>query len=589
MTQRRWAITAAAAGVAAAALVLVLEQVAQRRYERAFALRIAATTATYLAAVTPARRGASEYDLGRLLTNARALRTLPAWTSDVEVFHGTAPLVDATRPPLSVEELQSLRAGARVRGRVALVPLRDRTGRIVVGAVAVRPRPARRDRLPWTLPAALLAAGVAAATGLRRRPLGRYVAAAALLAVAAYADTRGAAQRSTNRWLGDTRALLQDAATRLPPARTRATFDELAAVARGGELVPGEPGESAPRRVRIDGASRAVVAVLIGPNRWAELRTTPAENSTIGWLFALTLCALAGPLAVRLTWRAEQLAARRELRPAAVAWGFLAPAGVFVIVFSVAPLLIAAYLSLHGGGPAESGGSFVGLANYVALLRDPDGTLWRSLMSTAIYALYVPVSLLLALGVALVLHRHPRGAGTARALFVVPYAASAVAAALAWRWLYHSGFGGLTVFDWLVSPRTALVGLMLVAVWSQVGGQLLLLLGGLDAIPNTYLDAARLDGAGSWRRFQRVTLPLLRPVLLLALVTGIIGAFHAFTAVRILTAGGPDGATDLVLPHLYRTGFEASRLAQASALGLLTGVLLLAFTWAQRRIVRNHA
>jgi multiple sugar transport system permease protein len=258
-------------------------------------------------------------------------------------------------------------------------------------------------------------------------------------------------------------------------------------------------------------------------------------------------------------------------------------------VFSVTPLLLAAYMSLHGGGTGESGGSFVGLANYAALLRDPGGAWWRSLLSTAIYALYVPVSLLLALGVALMLHRHPRGAGTIRALFVVPHAASAVAVALAWRWIYHSGFGGLTVFDWLASPRTALVGLMLVAVWSQIGGQMLLLLGGLKAIPQTYLDAARLDGAGSWRSFRRVTLPMLRPVLLLALVTGIIGAFHAFTAVRILTAGGPDGATDLVLLRLYRTGFESSQMAQASALGLLTGVLLLAFTWAQRRIVRAHA
>src|SRR6266849_2827405 len=221
MSSRVWAAGATAAATVAAALLLIVVTTAQRRYERAFAFRMAATTAAYIAAVTPppppppppprpraARRGrrqtpapqraptptsppspgARNYDLPTLLTQAHALRTLPGWSSEVEVYFGTAPLVDATAAPLSPDDLQLLGTGGRWRDGAALVPLKDRDGQEVVGAVAVRPRPAPHGPLPggfgFVFPAAIIAVGAAATIAFRERSLrrGGYVGAALLLA-----------------------------------------------------------------------------------------------------------------------------------------------------------------------------------------------------------------------------------------------------------------------------------------------------------------------------------------------------------------------------------------------------------------------
>ncbi|HYX82094.1 MAG TPA: hypothetical protein VE714_06840, partial [Gemmatimonadales bacterium] len=215
-----------------------------------------------------------------LLTQARALRTLPGWSSDVEVYFGTAPLIDATAPPLTPDDLLQLGRpeGGRWRGRRALVPLKEREGQEIVGAVAVRPRPMPHGPLPggfgFAFPAAILAISAATVIAFRERSLrrGGYVTAALLLALAAYLDVWNAARHSTDRWLFDTRRLVQEAATRLPPSRTRVAATDLAPLVHdgGGEIVAGEPGESPARRVRIDGKPRAVVAALIGPQRWVE-------------------------------------------------------------------------------------------------------------------------------------------------------------------------------------------------------------------------------------------------------------------------------------------------------------------------------
>src|SRR6185503_605028 len=181
---------------------------------------------------------------------------------------------------------------------------------------------------------------------------------------------------------------LQEAASRLPPPRTRAVSDELVALVDDAEIVPGDPGESPPRRQRIDGRRRAVAAVLIGPGRWVELRTVPAEDATIGWGIALLACAFLGPMAIWGVRWAERTPPRSR-RETVIAWGFLAPTGLHLAVFTIAPLLLALYLALH------SSKAYVGLTNFKLVLGDP--LTWSALRNTAVYALYVPVSALLAL------------------------------------------------------------------------------------------------------------------------------------------------------------------------------------------------
>jgi multiple sugar transport system permease protein len=610
MSSRVWAAGAAAAATVAAALVLVVVTTAQRRYERAFAFRMAGTTAAYIAAVTPPppppprpRRSprrrrqtpapqpapaptsvsaaARSYDLPALLTQARALRTLPGWSSDVEVYFGTAPLVDATAAPLSPDDLQRLAAGGRWRDGAALVPLKDRDGQEVVGAVAVRPRPMPHGPLPgglgFAFPAAIIAIGAAATIAFREHSFrrGGYVGAALLLALAGYLDVRAAARQSTDRWLVDTRRLLQEAATRLPPPRVRVAIADLASMVRDGEIVAGEPGESAPRRLRIDGEPRAVVAVLIGSGRWIELRSVPAEVAAPTWLILLVPCALLGPIAITALRWAERTPARSR-RETAIAWAFLAPAALHLMIFTIGPAIYAIYLA--------------SLADFHALLRDP--LTWNSFVTSAAYALYVPVSVALALVAALAVHRYKRrGSRLYRAAFLMPYVSSVVAVALLWQAIYRAGSLGLGRPDWLSNPNTALLALMLVSIWVHVGGQMLVFLGGLDTIPQAYFDAALVDGAGAWRRFRRVTLPLLRPVTWFVFLTGVISALQMFTLVFVLTQGGPFPLheTDVAVHRIYGTAFGPQALGIASALALMLAVVLLVFRWPQLKLLGRQA
>ena len=583
------------AGLAAlvALAVLAAARWEEGRFARAGAGRIARSTAAYFAVVTPASRGDSgELDLTQLFAQARALATLPGWVWPVEIYHGTAPLVDAGGAPLPAAELDRV---PEWRDGAALVPLRGRSDAApVVGVVAIRP--ARRGGvaglLPgWGLPAALLAVGIAAAVAGGRRSRRDGIVAALVLGLAAYADVRGAARRSTNDWLTATRLLMQEAATRLPGPRIRVTLSALTPLTLGGgagagaggaELVWADSTTQQPRRARVRGTTVAVVAARLGSGRWADLRTSPAEAFTSVWLAGLLGLALLGPLGfAALQW--GERTASGEVREAATAWAFLAPAGLHLAVFSVAPLLFTLYLAVHGpsGGFLDPVRPYVGLANLRAVVRDP--LVWGSLGTTALYALYVPVSTALALAVALVLSRPGRAALVLRAAFVVPAMSSGVAVALV-----AQSVAGLGARDWLGSPRTALLVLMVLSIWTQVGTQMMVFLVGLQRIPGTYLDAARVDGANAWQRFRRVTFPLLRPITLFVLVTGVIGAVQMFTYVYVLTGGGPLHATDVILRRVFEMGWDSLEFGRASALSALMFVLLLGVTAVQFKLLARE-
>ncbi len=585
MTRARWAASATAAAALIALAVLVLARWEEGRYARIGAVRIARSTAEYFAAVTPANAEATDFDLRQLLAQARALTTLPGWQWPVEIYHGTAPLVDAAAPPLPAGDLDRL---PYWRDGTALVPLRGPPPRdvdAVVGAIAVRP--ARRGGLgglllTWAFPAALLAVAAAAGVAFRGRPRREYVVAALVLGFVAYADVRGAARRSTNDWLTATRLLMQEAATRLPGPRIRVALADLAPLGLGADLVWADSTTQKPRRVGIRGTARAVVAARLGSGRWADVRTTPAETFTSTWFVGLLGLALLGPLAfTALAW-GERTGAR-SARETATAWAFLAPAGLHLAVFSVGPMLFALYLAVHGSsaGFLDPVRPYVGLDNFRAIVRDP--WVWASLGKAALYALYVPVSMVLALAVALVLQRPGPTRAVLRAAFFLPFMSSVVAVGLAWQ-----AFSSSTSRDWLENPRTALLALMVLSIWMHVGYQMMVFVAGLQRIPGSYHEAARVDGASAWQRFWHVTFPLLRPVTLFLLVTGVIGAFQMFTLVQVFTGGGPLGATDVVMRRVYETGWASLEFGRASALSLLVFVLLLCLTWTQVRLLMGR-
>ena len=600
MTPRARARWVAVVGLAAAALLpAAAANWARARSERVLAARDATAAAGYLAIVTPMARSGGGYDLPQLLIRARALAGLPGLAVDFEIYDRTAPLVHATAPPLPPAALERLRREVAVRwtGEAMLVPLLDRDGWDVVGALAAQPQGGAWPVSPWSLAALilLLVAGAQAVRALGvpgepwRQALGRYGAAAGLFGVAMFADVRLAARVATNRWLSDARLLMQEAMARVPEARAAPT--SLASIARGAELVPAESlGLDVVRR-DVAGVVRAVVAVRLGPGRWVELRARPVEAGTAPWLAVLLGLAALGPLAALLAgW--SLAASPRQRRETVAAWSFLAPSALHLVAFTLGPLVFALYLSVHHFSPAEPARPLIGLAGYVQALGSP--VVWAALGRTLLYACYVPVSMGLALALALLLRGPSRGARLVRGLLFLPAVSSVVAVALVWRWMYHPDVGvinflltraGVGPVNWLGDPGVALIAVMIVSVWTQVGYQMAVFHAGLESIPRAYVDAARVDGANAWQRFRRVTLPLLRPVILFVLVTGIIGACQVFALVAVLTGGGPAGSTDVVVYRIYRTAWEQLQFGDASVLSVLLFALLLVVTRARLRLL----
>lgn len=580
---------AALASLAAAGIVI-------HRAEIATAERSAKSAAAYLALVTPTETHSTSYQLVQLLAQARGIGTLPGWAGVVEVYAGNATLVHATAQPLPQATLDELRERdvPLLSGGEVVVPLKDRDGWDGVGAVAVRVVSTDEAILgDWGLVLVIvLAAAGAAVPSVGRPALVACVLGAVLVGSAAYARVVAGEAAATDRWLARTRLLLGEASSRLYWTGAASTAQRLAPLARGADILTDSSSTEIQRTV-VNGIPRAQVMATLGPGRWLTLSMLPGETNAGGWLVVTLALALLGPVGVwLLEWLARARMHPRSFHEILTAWGFLAPATLHLAAFSFAPMVFALYLSFHRWNPIEAAQPYVGLDNFVALARDP--LVWVSVRNTLLYTLHVPVAMAIALTIALLLRRSTKGALLGRLVFILPYASSVVAVALVWQWLYHPEFGvfnwvagalGWQPVDWLGNPRTALLAVMIVSVWLQVGYQMVLFLAGLQAIPRDYVDAARVDGANAWQRFWRVTFPLLRPVTLFVLVTGIITSFQVFTLVYILTGGGPLHATDVIVLRVYRMAWELLQFGGASALSLVLFVLLFVATWIQFRLL----
>lgn len=263
-------------------------------------------------------------------------------------------------------------------------------------------------------------------------------------------------------------------------------------------------------------------------------------------------------------------------------WLLLVPALAAMGAFLVWPVLDAAWTSLHVETPFAPR-RFIGLENYRELLADR-----RAGSSLGFTVLFVAVSVSLetvaGLLMALVVHRAFRGRGLVRALMLVPWAVPTVVAAVMWKYMLNDQYGvvNLLLFGgdldayraWLAGPLTARGAVVLCDVWKATGFCALLLLAGLQAVPKDVEEAALLDGAGPVRRFLRVTLPLLRPALLVTLLLRTMDAFRIFDAVFVLTRGGPGNATSVLQLYGYQTLFPEQRSGYGSAVSV--GVFVIA-------------
>jgi len=281
-------------------------------------------------------------------------------------------------------------------------------------------------------------------------------------------------------------------------------------------------------------------------------------------------------------------------------WTFAAPALLVITVFFFLPVLAALALSVTDFdiyALADIGNlRFVAFDNYVGLLHNP--LFWKTLGNTLYFVVVgVPLSIAVSLGAAVLLHsKLGRFKGFFRTAYFAPVVTTVVAVAVIWRYLFHTRYGlvnwglsslGIDPVDWLGDPHWAMPTIILFAVWKNFGYNMIIFLAGLQSIPEDLYEAARIDGAGPWRQFRHVTLPMLGPVLLLVGILTLSGYFQLFAEPYVMTQGGPLESTKSVLYLMYDEGFKWWNLGNASAVAFLLFVLMVAVTsgllWFARR------
>jgi len=279
-----------------------------------------------------------------------------------------------------------------------------------------------------------------------------------------------------------------------------------------------------------------------------------------------------------------------------------APAVAGLLAFVLVPFGLAfglALTDLRLGSPLPT--RFVGVDPFVRVLTDP--VFLRALLNNAVFAaVVVPVQTGLALLVALALDRPLYAMPVLRTLFFLPVVLPFVVVAVVWELIFAPGpagpanallglvtLGGWAPVDWLHDTRYALGAMAVLSVWQGVGLQMVILLAGLQAIPRTLYEAARIDGAGPFSTFLHVTLPGLRNVLVFVVTVTTILAFRLFDQVRILTQGGPEDATTTALYEAVAAAFDRQQVAVGSAMTVVWFVLVLAVTAVVRRMARGRA
>lgn len=286
-------------------------------------------------------------------------------------------------------------------------------------------------------------------------------------------------------------------------------------------------------------------------------------------------------------------AARRSLLVAC----FLAPSLAIFVLYRVLPLGWNVWLSFEHWSPLRPA-RFAGLEHYVDLMDDD--VFWHALQNTLIFIAAAPVAIAAALAIALLVNSDLKGAAVYRTIVFLSYPLMTVAVGIIWRWMYDPRGGlinfalrGIGIIDkpiaFLESDVWALPCVILADIWQVLGFYMIILLTGLQAIPQHLYEAARIDGAPAYARLFRITLPLLKPSLFICGVIGILNSFTAFDLVYIMTQGGPDHATELLITYIYKTGFGETQFDYAAALTVVQFSLLLLLTWLAHRAAGRNA
>lgn len=306
---------------------------------------------------------------------------------------------------------------------------------------------------------------------------------------------------------------------------------------------------------------------------------------------------LSQPQAIKMKTMRQASARRKQQLRAAVL--FLLPGLILFLVFNLYPLAKSLQISFYDWSimPGRES-TFVGLDNYLRAFKDPITRL--AFRNTLLYAVItVPGQMALAMLAAVLLNQLGRGQGFFRLLYYLPVITSWVIVALLFRYMFQSpnGFINYLLMDifgvvqkpigWLQSADTAQVPIWTLGIWKGIGWSMVVFMAGLKMIPEELYEAASIDGAGRWQQFRSVTLPLLRPTIVFTLVVLMIGGLNVFLPVVLVTNGGPQQQTEVILSYMYHQAFDFLDFGYGSAMSFLMAVFILVLSFIQIRFFRR--
>jgi raffinose/stachyose/melibiose transport system permease protein len=305
---------------------------------------------------------------------------------------------------------------------------------------------------------------------------------------------------------------------------------------------------------------------------------------------------LADSLAVRRAVSAP--ARRRNLERTLIAYAFVGPALLVLAAFIVYPAIYSFLLSFYEwNGFTPIWGDFVGLDNYTALLKDD--VFWKAAVNSILFVVVrTPLEVGIAFGLALLLNQNIPGRSFLRTMFFVPVVMSLIVVTILFQrilepnagllntFLRNAGLGSLA-YAWLGETSTALPAVILVSVWKNVGFSLVILLAGLQGLPQEVLEAARCDGANRRQLTLQVVTPLMKPIIGIATVLSVIGGLKVFDLVYIMTRGGPTYSTEVFATMLYRHAFDLNEMGVASALAVIMVLVIMGTSRLQTLLLRE--
>ncbi len=279
------------------------------------------------------------------------------------------------------------------------------------------------------------------------------------------------------------------------------------------------------------------------------------------------------------------------------AYLFISPVIILFCIFTAFALVFSFFLSFHEWNIVDTEQTFVGLENYLRLLTDR--RFHQAVLNTVYYVAFsVPLTMIAGLSIALLLNQKIRLRGLFRTFYYLPTITPLVVSAIIWKWVYQGDFGLLNYYLrqlglidrpllWLADPSLAMPAVIIMSIWGGAGYHMVIYLAGLQAIPEEYYDAAKVDGASSLQRLIHVTIPLLKPTTFFLFITSVIGSFQIFAQIYIMTSGGPLGRTSTIGYYLYEKAFRHFDMGYASAIGYALFAMIFVFTVIQLRVMRR--